>query len=62
LVEFDIDAITKEGYSLITPVLVTNSDDYFDIVETTSESVDYLEQLIRVLPNKKENAGKLAEA
>jgi len=62
LVEFDVDAITKEGYSLITPVLVTNSDDYFDIVETTSESVDYLEQLIRVLPNKKENAGKLAEA
>ena len=61
MVEFDIDAITKEGYSLITPVLVTNSDEYFDIVETTNEKVDYSDQLIRVIPNKKEAAGKLAE-
>lgn len=61
MVEFDIDAITKEGYSLITPVLVTNSDEYFDIVETTNEKVDYSDQLIRIIPNKNEAAGKLAE-
>ena len=28
LVEFDMDAIKKEGYDLITPVVVTNISDY----------------------------------
>ena len=28
LVEFDLDAIKKEGYDPITPVVVTNGDDY----------------------------------
>ncbi|MFQ6841118.1 MAG: PTS glucose transporter subunit IIA, partial [Agathobaculum sp.] len=28
LLEFDIAAIEKEGYKTITPVIVTNSDDY----------------------------------
>ena len=28
LVEFDLDAIKKEGYNPITPVVVTNGDDY----------------------------------
>ena len=30
LLEFDIAAIEKEGYKTITPVIVTNSDDYAD--------------------------------
>ena len=28
LLEFDRSAIEKEGYSLITPVVITNSDSY----------------------------------
>lgn len=32
LMEFDMDAIQKAGYSLDTPVLITNTDDYLDIV------------------------------
>lgn len=32
LVEFDMDAISKAGYPLITPVVVTNSDDYIKVV------------------------------
>lgn len=36
LIEFDMDAIKKEGYELITPVIVTNSNDYADVhVEKT---------------------------
>ena len=31
LMEFDIPAIRKEGYRTVTPVIVTNSDDYADI-------------------------------
>lgn len=31
LLKFDMDFIAKQGYSLISPVLVTNADDYGDI-------------------------------
>jgi PTS system beta-glucosides-specific IIC component len=62
ILEFDMDAITKEGYSLITPIIVTNSDEYFDLIETTDETVDYLNLLIRVIPNKGETVSQLAEA
>ena len=31
LLEFDIAAIEKEGYKTITPVIVTNSDDYAEV-------------------------------
>ena len=61
LVEFDIAGITKEGYSLITPIIIVNSHEYFDIVDTMNEEVDYLDQLIRVISKEKEAAYKLAE-
>ena len=35
LLEFDIAAIEKEGYKTITPVIVTNSDDYADAQRVT---------------------------
>ena len=35
LLEFDIAAIEKEGYKTITPVIVTNSDDYADVERVT---------------------------
>lgn len=31
LLEFDIEGIKKEGYELVTPVVVTNSDDFSDV-------------------------------
>jgi PTS system beta-glucosides-specific IIC component len=61
LVEFDIEGITKEGYSLISPIIIINSDEYFDIVETMNENVDYFDQLIRVISKENEVAYKLAE-
>lgn len=39
LLEFDIELIKKEGYSVVTPVIITNSDDYADIVPTDVENV-----------------------
>ena len=36
LVEFDIEKIKKAGYPVITPVVVTNFNDYRDIVPTES--------------------------
>lgn len=34
LLEFDIKAIEEAGYSTITPVVVTNHDKYFDVIES----------------------------
>ena len=31
LLEFDIEAITKAGYKVDTPVIVSNSDDYSEV-------------------------------
>jgi PTS system beta-glucosides-specific IIC component len=32
LISFDKDAIEKEGYSLDTPILVTNTKDYMEVI------------------------------
>lgn len=62
LVEFDIDAITQKGYRIITPIIITNTDEYLDVVETMSSSVDYFDQLITVIPNENGIAYKPVEA
>lgn len=49
LVTFDIEAIKKEGYSLETPVIVTNSSDYIDFIETEKKSIRINEDLLTVL-------------
>lgn len=49
LLEFDINAIKEEGYSVITPVIVTNSANYLDIIETDKNSVNYKENLLTVM-------------
>lgn len=49
LLEFDMEAIKKEGYSLETPVIVTNFDKYADIIETDKHHVKHGENLITVM-------------
>ncbi|MGT2801139.1 beta-glucoside-specific PTS transporter subunit IIABC [Streptococcus henryi] len=39
LISFDIDAIKEAGLPIISPVIVTNSDDYVDILMTQDETV-----------------------
>ena len=39
MLEVDINSIHEKGYSLETPVLVTNADDYADVIEMASGSV-----------------------
>lgn len=46
LVTFDIEAIKAAGYSVETPVIVTNTDDYLDIVETQEREVTSNDTLI----------------
>lgn len=49
LLEFDIEAIKKEGYSLVTPVVVTNSNNYLDIIETDKKYIEYNDNLLTVI-------------
>lgn len=49
LVEFDIKAIKAEGYSLTTPVVITNSDKYLDVIETDINNIDYKQDLLTVM-------------
>lgn len=46
LLEFDIEAIKAAGYSMITPVIVTNSDQYADIVFEVNRDVAHNEALM----------------
>lgn len=49
LIEFDIKAIEAAGFSTQTPVIITNSADYLDIVETSPEAVSTKDTLITAL-------------
>ncbi|MFE8049445.1 PTS beta-glucoside transporter subunit IIABC [Brenneria goodwinii] len=39
LVEFDYQAIEAAGYDTITPIIITNSDDYIDVLPVAGDSV-----------------------
>lgn len=47
LIEFDINYIMEKGYSIITPVLITNPDNYTVIEEYKVENVDFLDRLLK---------------
>ena len=49
LVSFDMAFIEEKGYCLETPVLVTNSDNYLEVVETAAEHVAQGDVLLKVL-------------
>ena len=49
LVEFDIDAIRKEGYELITPVIITNTLDYLEIIPKDVKNVNTGETVLTIL-------------
>ena len=46
LIKFDITKIKQAGYPVITPVVVTNFNDYRDIIPTESKNVQHGENLI----------------
>lgn len=49
LVEFDIEKIKAAGYALTTPVIITNTDDYSDIIETGAKTIKANENLLTLL-------------
>jgi PTS system beta-glucosides-specific IIC component len=49
LLEFDIDKIKAAGHSIISPVIVTNTDDYADIVPGQTGAVNAGDEIITIL-------------
>lgn len=49
LLEFDINAIKNEGYSVVTPIVIINSNSCLDIIETDKKRVDCKDELLTVL-------------
>lgn len=49
LLSFDIDAIKKEGYSTVTPVLVTNTSDLADVIVIENKEIEENDSIIKVV-------------
>jgi PTS system beta-glucosides-specific IIC component len=49
LIEFDMKAIEEEGYNLITPVVITNSNEYSDVSTIANGTIKEREALLKVL-------------
>lgn len=48
LISFDKDFIVSKGYPIITPVIISNADDYKEIKTTASAEVKRLDELLTV--------------
>ncbi|MDY8022192.1 beta-glucoside-specific PTS transporter subunit IIABC [Paenibacillus polymyxa] len=49
LIEFDADAIAAKGYDLTTPIIVTNSEDFTDVLCTDKQSITIGESLVKII-------------
>ncbi|VXB92203.1 phosphotransferase system (PTS) beta-glucoside-specific enzyme IIBCA component [Exiguobacterium sp. 8H] len=49
LVRFDIDAIAREGYDTITPIIVTNTEHYLDVLPVYTGVVEANHGVLRVI-------------
>lgn len=49
LLEFDMNAIKAEGYDLITPVIITNSFDYLDVLPSDKNQIKEGETVLTIL-------------
>lgn len=49
LIECDLDIIRDAGYSTVTPVIVTNSDEYLDVITTDEKAIKSAEHLMTVV-------------
>lgn len=48
LLSFDIEAIKQAGYDIVTPVIITNSDEYIDIIETNEKTISSQKELMKI--------------
>lgn len=49
LIEFELASLVKQGYDVTSPIIITNSDNYLDIVEMNMEHVNNGDELITAI-------------
>jgi PTS system beta-glucosides-specific IIC component len=49
LITFDLDGIQEKGYKVITPVVITNSQEVGDILTANEGAIDFGAQVIRIM-------------
>lgn len=49
ILEFDMDAIREEGYSLVTPILVSDAGNFLDVIPSDEKQVQIGENIITLL-------------
>lgn len=49
LIVFDINAIKAEGYSLVTPIIVSNSNQYTDVLSSDKKRINMGESLMTII-------------
>lgn len=49
LVEFDLEKIKEKGYETITPLIVTNTSDYLDILDEESKEVELNDTILTLI-------------
>ncbi len=50
LVEFDIEKINEAGYETVTPIIITNTANYSDILNTDKKNVNEKDLLLTIMP------------
>ncbi|PNQ81863.1 beta-glucoside-specific PTS transporter subunit IIABC [Paenibacillus sp. F4] len=49
LIDFDLEKIKEAGYNPITPIIISNTSDYLDVIETTNSSVLAQDKLLTLV-------------
>ncbi|MNC81765.1 PTS system beta-glucoside-specific EIIBCA component [compost metagenome] len=49
IMEFDLQAIKDAGYETVTPIIITNTSAYLDVVGTKDATVNEKDKLITIL-------------
>jgi PTS system beta-glucosides-specific IIC component len=49
LIEFDIEAISSEGFDLTTPIIITNSNKFTDVLATEKQTIKIGESLMTII-------------
>jgi len=49
LIEFNLEKIKEAGYDSTTMIIITNSNDYLDVIPTNSKNVKIADDLIAIV-------------
>lgn len=49
IIHFDIEKIKEEGYDVVTPIIITNTDNYTDFITTDKKEITLKEDLLTLL-------------